>query len=421
MSSMFFVQRMEAPVAAYGSLIWVGQALGPRVEAITEDLIRVTEQMIPLNDVAADLAEMRAASIAENIAAVQHVLANGINPSTVSPPAGAAAYAQRLARRGVPLTILLRAYGLGQYRILDAAIGLILAVPGPDQPARIAEVLKFAGTYLDRLNSSMGRIYEAERDRWLSSRQAARQQWIARLLDNEDVDVAAAEEVLNYRLDQPHHAAEVWSTATGTDAARALEQARQLLSAAMRTRGSELVAASGDRAMCLWFPIEEPCALHELTEQVEASGLPVRVALGPIGEGLPGFRRSARSAARAKALAISAGETAPTVVDYDAIAPFALLTDDPDELAGLVHRVLGPLAGDGTKVELLRNTLEVFLAEGASYSRTARVLDVHRNTVQYRIQQVTGRYGIAVDTDTFELRFALGICRWYRHVLTRTI
>ncbi|WP_405146105.1 helix-turn-helix domain-containing protein [Nocardia salmonicida] len=412
---------MEAPVAAYGSLIWVGQALGPRVEAITEDLIRVTEQMIPLNDVAADLAEMRAASIAENIAAVQHVLANGIDPSTVSPPAGAAAYAQRLARRGVPLTILLRAYGLGQYRILDAAIGLILAVPGPDQPARIAEVLKFAGTYLDRLNSSMGRIYEAERDRWLSSRQAARQQWIARLLDNEDVDVAAAEEVLNYRLDQRHHAAEVWSTATGTDAVRALEQARQLLSAAMRTGGSELVAASGDRAMCLWFPIEEPCALHELTEQVEASGLPVRVALGPIGEGLPGFRRSARSAARAKALAVSAGESAPTVVDYDAIAPFALLTDDPDELAGLVHRVLGPLAGDGTKVELLRNTLEVFLAEGASYSRTARVLDVHRNTVQYRIQQVTGRYGIAVDTDTFELRFALGICRWYRHVLTRTI
>ncbi|MFE1591217.1 PucR family transcriptional regulator [Nocardia sp. NPDC058705] len=408
-------------MAAYGSLVWVGQALAPRVDAITEDLIRVTEQMIPLNDVAADLGEMRAASIAENIAAVQYVLANSIDPANVSPPAGAAAYAQRLARRGVPLTILLRAYGLGQYRILDAAIGLILATPGPDQPARIAELLKFAGTYLDRLNSSMGRIYEAERDRWLSSRQAARQQWIARLLDNDDVDVAAAEEVLDYRLDQCHHAAEVWSTVTGTDAVRALEQARQLLSAAMRTGGTELVAASGDRAMCLWFPTEQACALDELTAQLEASGLPVRVALGPVGDGLSGFRRSARSAARAKALVVSAGETAPAVVDYTAIAPFALLSDDPDELAGLVHRVLGPLAVEGAKTELLRNTLDVFLAEAASFSRTARVLGVHRNTVQYRIQQVTGRYGIAVDTDTFELRFALGICRWYRHVLTRTI
>ncbi|MFG2444507.1 PucR family transcriptional regulator [Nocardia fluminea] len=408
-------------MAAYGSLVWVGQALGPRVEAITTDLIRVTEQMIPLNDVAADLAEMRAASIAENIAAVQYVLANGIDPSTVTPPPGAAAYAQRLARRGVPLTILLRAYGLGQYRILDAAIGLILAVPGPDQPARIAEVLKFAGTYLDRLNSSMGRIYEAERDRWLSSRQAARQQWIARLLDHDEVDVAAAEEVLGYRLDRRHHAAEVWATVTGADAVRGLEQARQLLTAVMGTGGAELVAASGDRAMCLWFPVGQPCAVEDITAQVEASGLPVRVALGPVGEGLAGFRRSARSAARAKALAVSAGETAPTVVDYDTFAPFALLSDDPDELTGLVHRILGPLAGNGTKVELLRDTLDVFLAEGASYSRTARVLDVHRNTVQYRIQQVTGRYGIAVDTDTFELRFALGICRWYPHVLTRTI
>ncbi|MFF2392983.1 PucR family transcriptional regulator [Nocardia sp. NPDC058114] len=408
-------------MAAYGSLVWVGQALGPRVDAITADLIRVTEQMIPLNDVAADLAEMRAASIAENIAAVQYVLANGIDPATAGPPPGAAAYAQRLARRGVPLTILLRAYGLGQYRILDAAIGLVLAVPGPDQPARIAELLKFAGTYLDRLNSSMGRIYEAERDRWLSSRQAARQQWIARLLDNDDVDVAAAQEVLGYQLDQWHYATEVWSTVTGAEAVRALEQARQLLAAAMGTGGAELVAASGDRAMCLWFPTGQPCAVEELTAQLAASGLPIRVALGPVGEGLPGFRRSARSAARAKALVVSAGETAPTVVDYDTIAPFALLSDDPDELTGLVHRVLGSLAGDGAKVELLRNTLEVFLAEGASYSRTARVLDVHRNTVQYRIQQVTGRYGIAVETDTFELRFALGICRWYPHVLTRTI
>ncbi|MBC7299564.1 MAG: helix-turn-helix domain-containing protein [Nocardia sp.] len=408
-------------MAAYGSLVWVGQALAPHVDAITEDLIRVTEQMIPLNDVAADLAEMRAASIAENIAAVQYVLANNIDPATVSPPAGAAAYAQRLARRGVPLTILLRAYGLGQYRVLDAAIGLTLAVPGPDQPARIAELLTFAGAYLDRLNSSMGRIYEAERDRWLSSRQAARQQWIARLLDSDDVDVAAAEEVLDYRLDRRHHAAEVWTTVTGTDAVRALEQARQLLSTAMRTGGTELVAASGDRAMCLWFPDQQPCPPEELTAQLTAAGLPVRVALGPVADGLPGFRRTARSAARAKALAISAGETAPTVLDYDTVAPFALLSDDPVELAGLVHRVLGPLASDGAKAELLRNTLDVFLAEGASFSRTARVLDVHRNTVQYRIQQVTGRYGIAVDTDTFRLRFALGVCRWNRHVLTRTI
>lgn len=409
-------------MAAYGSLVWVGQALGPLTDTITDELIRVTEQMIPVTDLAFDLAEMRAASIAENIAVVQYVLANNIDPATVTPPAGAAAYAQRLARRGVPLTVLLRAYGLGQYRLLDAAIGLILAVPGPDQATRIAELLKFAGTYLDRLNSSMGRIYETERDRWLSSRQAARQQWIARLLDSDDVDLAAAEDALDYRIDRRHRAAEVWTlpTVTGAEAVRALDHARRILSTELRTDGADLVAATGDHAFRAWLPVvtDAPLPVDSLTERLTAAKLPVRMILGPAGDGLAGFRRSARCAARAKTMVLSAGPDAPTVVDYDTVAPFALLSDEPDELAGLVQRVLGPLAHDTAKTAMLRETLAVFLAESHSYSRTARVLDVHRNTIQYRIQQLTGRYGIMLDTDTFELRFALGVCRWYPAVLT---
>ncbi|MFE3257883.1 helix-turn-helix domain-containing protein [Nocardia sp. NPDC059091] len=41
---------------------------------------------------------------------------------------------------------------------------------------------------------------------------------------------------------------------------------------------------------------------------------------------------------------------------------------------------------------------------------------VHRNTVQYRLRQITGRYGIALTGDSFDLQFALGVCRWYRAV-----
>ncbi|MFE3545345.1 PucR family transcriptional regulator [Nocardia sp. NPDC059177] len=410
-------------MAGYGSLVWVGQALGPLTGAITDELIRVTEELISVRDLAFDLAELRAASIAENVTLVQYVLANNIDPATVTPPAAAAAYAQRLARRGVPLTVLLRAYGLGQYRLLDAAIGVVLAVPGRDQAARVAELLEFAGTYLDRLNSSMGRIYEAERDRWLSSRQAARQQWIARLLDSDEVDVGTAEAALGYRLDQRHLAAEVWaapSTAVA-EAVRALEQAREVLSAELGAGGAELVSATGARDLRLWLPVDRSRPADRLAAALTAAELPVRVALGPLGDGVPGFRRSARGAARAKALSVSAGAGAPQVVDFDAVAPFALLTDEPGELAGVVHRVLGPLARDTTKMALLRHTLDVFLAASSSYSRTARLLDVHRNTVQYRIQQITGHYGVPVDTDTFDLRFALGVCRWHPHVLATTI
>ena len=404
---------------AYGSLAWVGRALAPLRESMTADLVRTIEQVVPVIDIDPDLAGLRAASIAENVVLLQHVLATGVDPATVGPPAGAVAYAQALARRGVPMSVLLRAYGLGQNRLLGTGIAQVLAVPGPDQPARIAELLDFARVYLDRITYLIGRIYDAERDRWLTSRQAARQQWVARLLAGGDVDVAAAEAALGYPLDRAHLAAEIWlpPAVGGADTARTLDQARQLLAAATRADG-DLVMATGDRELRVWFPVDatRPPPLAALPARIESAGLPVRVALGPVGDGPAGFRRSARGAARARALAVSAGPGAPAVVDFAAVAPFALLSGEPEELAGLVA-VLGALAREGAKTELLRHTLEVFLAEDGSHARTAAALDVHRNTVHYRIQQITGRYGIDLGADTFGIRFALGVCRWHPRVL----
>lgn len=51
--------------------------------------------------------------------------------------------------------------------------------------------------------------------------------------------------------------------------------------------------------------------------------LPVRVALGIVRPGLDGFRRSTRAAARAKALALSAGPSTPRAVAFARVAPWA--------------------------------------------------------------------------------------------------
>jgi hypothetical protein len=93
------------------------------------------------------------------------------------------------------------------------------------------------------------------------------------------------------------------------------------------------------------------------------------------------------------------------------------VSGEPEELAALVHRVLGPLARDDEKMWVLRETLDAFLAEGGSYARAAARLLVHRNTVQYRIRQIADRYRISPSGDAFELRFALGVCRWHRTAL----
>lgn len=67
-----------------------------------------------------------------------------------------------------------------------------------------------------------------------------------------------------------------------------------------------------------------------------------------------------------------------------------LLSGVPPEVRGVFGtRTLGPL-GDG----MLRETLEVFLANNCSWTRTAEALHLHVNTVHYRIERVealTGR------------------------------
>ncbi|MEV6772421.1 helix-turn-helix domain-containing protein [Nocardia sp. NPDC051030] len=401
----------------YASLAWVARALQPHRESITTALINETEQtMSSAGDI--ELRDLLAASTTENVVAVLNAMANSIDPATVVPPPATIAYARRLAREGRPLSALLRAYAIGQARMIAAPVAVVLESDTPDKAEPIALIMDFAAVYVDRITAQVGETYETERDRWLNRRHAARREWVQRLIEDEDPDVAAAEDALGYQLNRLHLAAEVW-TAPATsfvETARALEQATQLLAEAAGAIGPALMLPTGDRDLRLWLPVnvDRPCAIDRLTTELAESLLPVRMTLGSAHSGLTGFRLSARAAARAKTLALAAGDAAPKVVSFESIAPFALLVDEPEELASLIRRVLGSLAHDDDKTELLRDTLEVFLAEGGSYARTAAKLLVHRNTVQYRIQRVTGKHGVNLTGDTFDLRFALGVCRWHR-------
>lgn len=72
----------------------------------------------------------------------------------------------------------------------------------------------------------------------------------------------------------------------------------------------------------------------------------------------------------------------------------ALLAGVPEEVrTAFRSRVLGPLARDGSH-RMLLETLEVFLAHHGSWARTAAALQLHVNSVHYRIQRIevlTGR------------------------------
>jgi DNA-binding PucR family transcriptional regulator len=74
-----------------------------------------------------------------------------------------------------------------------------------------------------------------------------------------------------------------------------------------------------------------------------------------------------------------------------------------------VHEVLGPLARNTEAAERLRQTLRAFLTTGGSYTETAKLLVLHRNSVKYRVEQAERQLGRALDDGRLDLQLALQV------------
>ncbi|MEV0981804.1 helix-turn-helix domain-containing protein [Streptomyces sp. NPDC049915] len=357
------------------------------------------------------------ASITENIVTAVHMISNRIDPQTVDAPASAVSYARRLAQRDVPLSALLRAYRLGHAQSLDLVLGEAVRLGLPDPAATVITLVSLTSAYLDRVCDQIGRVYEEERERWVSSRGMLRQYWVSQLLDNPRVDLRQAEAALDHRLSGSHVAVEGWlyGTTAATDPTAVFDRLASLLSTVLHAQGRPLLVHTDEADARIWLAVRPDCPLDpdRVAAELSDAALPVRVALGTVRPGLDGFRRSTRAAARAKALALSAGTSGPRVVAFARVAPVALLVDEPRELADFVSDTLGDLAVDDPRREVLRETLRVFLATNRSYAATADELTVHRNTVHYRVQRAVDHYQLDLDANAFDLHFALNVCRWH--------
>ncbi|MFE5540572.1 PucR family transcriptional regulator [Streptomyces sp. NPDC056492] len=136
--------------------------------------------------------------------------------------------------------------------------------------------------------------------------------------------------------------------------------------------------------------VDVPGLLRPVWPLVQACGDPeadLRLGAGARAAGAEALRASMRQARFA--LTATDGTTPVRGVEQlDTLS--ALLAGVPEEVRSVyATRTLGAL-GDG----MLRETLEVFLANNCSWTRTAEALHLHVNTVHYRIERVeslTGR------------------------------
>lgn len=84
---------------------------------------------------------------------------------------------------------------------------------------------------------------------------------------------------------------------------------------------------------------------------------------------------------------------APAVVRADDLLPERALNGDADARATLVQRILIPLEDSASE---WLETVAVYLDNGRSIEGCARALDVHANTIRYRLARVTDVLGIDV-------------------------
>ncbi len=83
---------------------------------------------------------------------------------------------------------------------------------------------------------------------------------------------------------------------------------------------------------------------------------------------------------------------------------------DRSLLDRFVERVLGPLIGDDSRHQpVLMPTLEAWFAENGNLALAAQRLNVHRNTLSYRLQRIEALTGCSFDTPHDRLNISVAL------------
>ncbi|BDT93485.1 hypothetical protein IFM12275_34610 [Nocardia sputorum] len=404
----------------------VSTMLRDRDDLIAELSAVMRAQVVTL-DSDARLRGLFEAGTTDNLMSALDFVQNDAAEDDVHAPDRALVYARTLAQRDVPLSALIRAYRVGHAGFLDIAMRYAVELGGPDSSAAIIRIVHRSAVYIDRVCEHVGVAYEQERDRWVGSRGALRQEWVARVLDGSADDIGQAEQVLRYPLSGRHIAVNAWTEPqlSARAAVDVLDAVRAALVPLFGNPRRALVVPTDEREVRLWFAVAEDATIDAgaIERTLSAMSLPVRVALGGCGAGVAGFRRSLRQADRVRELVLLAGSGAPRAVSHDQVAAVALLGGDIEELRHYVADCLGELATDNQRNLWLRETLRVFLANNRSYAAAAEELAVHRNTVQYRVRQALELVGDVFDDHdrTLHLHLALQAARWLGPAVLRPV
>ncbi len=417
----------QAGVKSY--IAEIAGRLHDRLVEVSSALRRSLENQIPELPGDAALVELLGTSVEGNVDTILHALRYDIVVERVEAPTAAMEYARRLAQHGVPVNALVRAYRLGQRRMNELVFAELRAIDIPES-MRVAVIEAITGTmfeYIDWMSQQVVGVYEDERERWLENQNSLRSLRVREILDaNKTLDVDAAITSIRYPLRWHHLGLVMWYPNPGTegDELARLQRFLRELGEAAAVAASPLFLAADQSCAWGWLPYRAEAL--DAVERVRGFAL-VRpdspsLAIGSMAGGVEGFRRSHREAEEVRGVAI-VGErlnsSSPTVLAATdpGLSVMARLGGDVLGTREWVAAVLGDLAGDNENDARLRETLRVYLACGGSYKVAAEQLNLHFNSVKYRVARAVERrgreIGSAIGGDRLDVELALLACHWY--------
>jgi hypothetical protein len=406
-------QRVKALVAE------AALRLDRRQPQIARNMSDLIAREIKSLDVDRAFIDLLRASVDANTKTITHILINDIPIERLQPTTAAVEYALRLAQRDIPANSLVRAYNVGK----DDFIGEIfpdvqaLDCSAEDKFAVLQHMSSVVGRYIDWISQYVFEVYEKERERWISTQGNVRASLIHDVLGRRTVTAREFERETGYRLGGHHIGMIVWSTRTdpAPDELRMLAQVVSKMAVAARCSGPPLVTAVDRETAWVWLPfVARPSGLDmQEMQRIVGQARSCRASLGLSGAGVDGFRRTHDQAQAARRVVVTSGETTPVISFGDeGVAITSLLANDMESTSSWVAEVLGHLAVDNEQMRSLRETLRVFFLTGESYTDTAALMKLHRNTVKYRIAKALEQGETVISSKRIDLAVALNVCHF---------
>jgi DNA-binding PucR family transcriptional regulator len=417
--------HLDSEVGVSSYVAEVAGRLHGRLVALSSALRHALEDQIPELRGDAALVELLGTSVEGNVDTILHALRYDIAVERVEAPTAALEYARRLAQRGVPVNALVRAYRLGQRQINEVVFAELRVIDIPE--AMHVEVIEaITGTlfeYIDWMSQQVVTVYEDERERWLENQNSLRGLRVREVLAaNKTIDVDAASTSIRYPLRWHHLALAVWYPDPGTegDELARLQKFLRELGEATGAGATPLFVAADRSCGWGWLPYRAlvPDAVGAVRRFAQTRPNSPSVAIGTMAGGVDGFRRSHREAEDARGVAIVSARpnssTATVIAASDpGLSVVARLGGDVGGTRDWVASVLGDLASVDENDERLRETLRVYLGCGSSYKVAAEELNLHFNTVKYRVGRAVARRGREIGGDRLDVEVALLACHWY--------